>query len=188
MSRVYLGVIKGLVPNDAVMMVKEYLDVQRLAHYESHTESTLKLLEKAVNGFWDKLMLPNGPFVTKEIVKMGWYCPKLHFLRHYSQNIREKGVLPFCSTDRTEAYHRPIKDSYRASNRGAQATEFILRDEARDFGWEIWYQGLDRALESERNEDEEMNSTISHDEDIDEEQFVMTAATEFETISEDTRS
>ena len=153
MSKVYLGVIAGLVPNEAIMMVKEYLDIQRLAHYESHTESTLKLLDKAVKGFWNQLMLPDGPFVTHDLVKTGWYCPKLHCFRHYTQNVREKGVLPFCSTDRTEPYHRPIKDSYRASNRGAQAGEFILRDEARDFGWEIWYQDLKRlVLQRERNE------------------------------------
>src|SRR6266496_30279 len=42
------------------------------------------------------------------------------------------GVLPYCSTDRTEAWHKPLKASYRTSNKGPQAPEFILRDEAQD--------------------------------------------------------
>src|SRR6266516_6745671 len=48
------------------------------------------------------------------------------------------GVLPYCSTDRTEAWHKPLKASYRASNKRPQAPEFILRDEARSIAWSVW--------------------------------------------------
>ena len=164
MSRVYLGVIKGLLPNDGIMMVKQYLDIQRLAHYESHTDSTLALLENAIKGFWEKLMNQNGVFVKHGLLEVGWYAPKVHLSRHYVQEIREKGILPFCSTDRTEAFHRPIKDSYRASNRGHQASTFIVRDEARDFGWEIWYQDVKNMLQLDQDiQDDDAGQSLALD-------------------------
>lgn len=146
MAKVYLGVIKGLVPDECVEMVRHYLDVCRLAHYESHTESTLTIFKNSLDLFWKHLLDLNSVFIINEIVPIGWYTPKMHYLRHYPDYIRDKGALPYCSTDRTEPWHIPIKDSYRASNKGPQAAEFIVRDEARDHAWEVWEQGLRRRV------------------------------------------
>ena len=41
-------------------------------------------------------------------------------------------ALPFCSTDRTETWHKPLKAAFRASGKGPQAEQFILRDEERN--------------------------------------------------------
>ena len=45
MAKVYLSVIKDLLPDSCVEMVKHYLDFYRMAHYESHIEGTMKLME-----------------------------------------------------------------------------------------------------------------------------------------------
>jgi len=129
-------------------MIKHYLDFLKMAHYESHTDSTLNLMEEYLQKFWDKLIGLDSPFVTASVVEIGWYCPKLHYLRHYTQYIREQGCLPHCSTDRTEPYHIPIKDSYRASNRGREHAMFIVRDEIRDYGWARWEEDLFRRRTS----------------------------------------
>ena len=63
-----------------------------------------------------------------QIVPLGWYCPKMHYLQHYTQYIRRMGSLVHYSTDRTEAWHRPIKNAYNRSNQGPQAAKQILRD------------------------------------------------------------
>lgn len=141
-----ISLIIDLIPNECVEMVRHYLDFIRMAHYESHTDATLNLMEEYLQKFWDKLVGLDSAFVTANVVEIGWYCPKMHYLRHYTQYIREQGCLPYCSTDRTEPYHIPIKDSYRASNRGREHATFIVRDEARDYGWARWEEGLFRRL------------------------------------------
>ena len=56
--------------------------------------------------------------------------------------VKVMGVLPFRSTNRTETWHRLSKASYRASNKGPQAVEYILRDEARSCSLIAWERGL----------------------------------------------
>jgi hypothetical protein len=138
MLRVYLGVVRDLLPPAGVKLIKVYLDIHRLAHYVSHTESTLSMLQNAIDEFVTIRNDPNGPFVIHGVLAEGWYCPKIHYLHHYVAWVKRMGVLPYCSTDRTEAWHKPLKASYRASNKGPQAPEFILRDEARSIAWSIW--------------------------------------------------
>jgi hypothetical protein len=133
MMAVYAGVIKGIVPEACEALVKVWLDIIRMSHYKSHTDSTLKLLATAINSFWVQLWDPKGPFVKDGGVVPGWHTPKLHYFQHYSDYIRANGSLSFCSTNRTEAWHKQIKEAYRRSNKGPQALEFVLRDEARRF-------------------------------------------------------
>ena len=52
------------------------------------------------------------------------------------------GSLVHYSTDRTEAWHRPIKNAYNRSNRGPQAAEQILHDIDWDLAWGMWVHGL----------------------------------------------
>jgi Plavaka transposase len=138
MAKVYLGVIKDLIPDECVEMVKHYIDFHRMAHYESHTESTVRLMRTSLDAFWNTLLKRDSLFRKHAVVSTGWYTPKLHYLRHYADFIRQMGSLVHYSTDRTEAWHRPIKDAYRASNRGPQAVLQILTDLDRDFGREMY--------------------------------------------------
>jgi len=142
MAKVYSGIVKAIIPADALRALIAYLDVYRMAHYISHTESTLKLLDEALNKFWGCLRDEDGCYITYDILPQGWHCPKLHYLRHYTDWIRQHGTLPYSSTDRTELWHKPLEKAYRASNKGPQATEFILHDEARSLAWSIWESSL----------------------------------------------
>jgi hypothetical protein len=146
MMAVYAGVIKGVVPESCEALVKVWLDMIRMSHYKSHTDSTLKLLATAINSFWVQLWDARGPFVKHAGVAAGWHTPKLHYFQHYTEYIRAHGSLSFCSTNRTEAWHKQIKEAYRRSNKGPQAMEFVLRDEARRFAWSVWEDDLKREL------------------------------------------
>jgi hypothetical protein len=156
MMRVYGGVIKGLVPDSCSSFLKNYLDILRMSEYMSHTESTLALLSTAINDFWKQLWDPRGPFATimikntdQQRIPPGWFAPKFHYLQHYTDQIRSKGVLSFCSTNRTETWHKTIKDAYRRSNKGPQSLEFCVRDEARRYAWAVWEADLLQALQEQ---------------------------------------
>ncbi|KAF8430746.1 hypothetical protein BGX38DRAFT_1104328, partial [Terfezia claveryi] len=43
--------------------------------------------------------------------------PKLHLLTHYSQQVIQFGSLPQYSMEITEAFHKPLKEAYKWSNR-----------------------------------------------------------------------
>jgi Plavaka transposase len=170
MLKVYAGVAKGLIPDDASKLVKSYLDIHRLSYYVSHTEETLKMLDDAITEFWRLLLDPMGSFVQFEVVKPGWHCPKLHYFRHYASWVRRNGVLPFCSTDRSETWHKPLKASWRASNKGPQGIEFILNDEGRKLAWAMWEDHMLKDLvhvvdykEANPDEDEESNDVVSEE-------------------------
>src|SRR5271168_5183093 len=55
---------------------------------------------------------------------------------------KSKRCSAISSTDRGEAWHKPLKASYRASNKGAQADEFILRHEERMTAFRLWEMEL----------------------------------------------
>jgi hypothetical protein len=146
MMAVYAGVVKGIVPEACEALVRVWLDIIRMSHYKSHTDSTLQLLATAINSFWVQLWDLRGPFVKHEAVVAGWHSPKVHYFQHYTEYIRAHGSLSFCSTNRTEAWHKQIKEAYRRSNKGPQALEFVLRDEARRFAWRVWEDDIHREL------------------------------------------
>ena len=104
MMAVYAGVIKGVVPVACEAFVKVWLDIIRMSHYKSHTDSTLRLLATAINSFWVQLWDPRGPFVKDGVVVAGWHTPKRHYFQHYPEYIRANGSLSLCSTNRTEAW------------------------------------------------------------------------------------
>jgi hypothetical protein len=145
MLKVYLGVVMGLVPSDVIQMIKSYLDIHRLSHYISHTESTLHMLEAAISEFERLLHDPCGTIMRLDIRPPGWHCPKIHYIRHYAAWIRQHGPLPYASTEQSESYHKAIKTAYRQSNKGPDAERFCVRDEARRFAWEVWKQQLPHA-------------------------------------------
>src|SRR5436190_8976010 len=134
MARVYLGLMMDLLPKSAIRLVKAYLDVHRLAHYTSHSEDTRIMLKHAVDDYIKLRNDPEGPLVSKQILPTDWYSPKQHMLQHYPDWIQSKGVLPFCSTDRTEPLHQLHKADYKRSNKGPQYAEFLLNEE-RFTGW-----------------------------------------------------
>jgi hypothetical protein len=175
MLRIYLGIIRGLVQAPAIRMVKAYLDIQRLSHYDSHTDDegretgsrgTLQLLEDAVDEFWDGMMDENGTLMKNSIVPPGWYTMKLHLPRHYADYVREKGSLPQCSTDKSEALHRNVRKAYDASNKGLNCEDSMVKFEGRQTGMRILISEL-RATGSnaERYKDTSYNDDTDPESD-----------------------
>jgi len=70
--------------------------------------------------------------------------PKMHLLSYYSSQIKDFGNLPQYSTEITEALHKPLKDTYRRSNRieaAEQILDTITRDHAlrmRELNIQVW--------------------------------------------------
>lgn len=130
MMKVIVGALVGICPTEGVTLVREYLHIHRLAHYSCHTEESLQWMESAITTLFRNLTRPTGTFVTEEIIPLDYILPqKLHYLLHYAQTVREKGALPSYSTDRTEIFHKPLRNAYRRSNKnGEDAIKFILKD------------------------------------------------------------
>jgi hypothetical protein len=105
------------------------------------------MLEDAIRDFTKLRNDPNDPLVGHGIIKENWYAPKIHLIQHYPVWIKSRGPLPLSSTDSGEAWHRPLKKSYRASNKGAQADEFMLKEEARQIAWKMWENTLSENKE-----------------------------------------
>jgi Plavaka transposase len=159
MMRVWMGVSRGLGGDILNSMVKEYLDIHRLAHYPSHSdailgasENTLSYLEKAVDGFFRHLHDSDGPLVQFATIDENYMTNKLHAMYHYTTWIRAKGTLPQYSTDRTEALHRLYKTLYRASNRGHDVAKFVCENEWRIIGMLMFNEELRQDALREKSE------------------------------------
>jgi hypothetical protein len=139
MMKVYIGIIDGLVPPACLALTKTYLDILRMAQYESHTDSTLEDFGKAINQFWIQLWDPNGPY-CKHTAKVhpGYFTPKLHYFQHYVDTVKQHGSLQHCSTNRTEGMHKEPKNAWSRSNKTSKSRAFMLRDEGRRLGWRRW--------------------------------------------------
>jgi Plavaka transposase len=177
MLRVMLGVIRDIAPKDVVRFVRAFLDVHRMAHYDSHTDNegrdtttpgTLQLLADAIDKFRDCLTNPESDLVKHGIVKLGWYTPKIHYAHHYPDYIRQKGTLPQCSTDRSEALHRAVKRAHEASNKGVNNEDFITVYESRHTGLQIFMSEL-KAMGLDIGMDE---SKLSGDGEADDDPWV----------------
>ena len=100
------------------------------------------MLEEAVNDYIKLRNDPNGLLVTHGILPTKWYSPKHHLLRHYPEWVQSKGVLPFCSTDRTEPLHKLHKVDFKKSNKGPQFSTFLLKNERRASAFARYETGL----------------------------------------------
>ena len=114
MLRIFLCIIRDIVPDDVVKFTRAFMDIHRMSHYESYTSNegretaipgTVELLEQAIDDFRQCLIQPDNFLIKSEILQLGWYTPKMHYAHHYAECIRQKGTLPQCSTDRSEALH-----------------------------------------------------------------------------------
>ncbi|KAI0040396.1 hypothetical protein FA95DRAFT_1502921 [Auriscalpium vulgare] len=132
--RILLGVIVDLNPvggvaaMHVVRAVRSLLDFLYLAQYPSHSESTLKYLEKALKAFHA------SKFIFEEIgIREGFNIPKLHGLLHYVASIRAFGTTDNYNTEATERLHIDYaKDAYRSTNHKdvyPQMTRWLVRRE-----------------------------------------------------------
>ena len=151
MFKIFIGVTRGLSHKDLTRLAKAFLDVHRMASYPSHTDDegrstgtpgTLQLLDQAIDDFQFSLTNPNSVLVRHGIVKKDRYTVKLHYQLHYCEWIRQKGTLPQCSTDNSEAAHRAVKSAQAVSNKGPNAEDFMTKYEARQTGLHLFINDL----------------------------------------------
>jgi hypothetical protein len=177
MMRIFMGVARGLGDDNLLSMVRRYMDIHRMSHYESHTDAqlpgdqdgTLQYLDEAVELFFDDLLKPDGTMVQSNIIREDFMTNKLHAMRHYTDWVREKGSLPQVSTDRSESLHRIYKSLWRASNKGHESDKTVCLNEWRTTGMLIHNEELRREaaqelkgsrLENEvEEEDDDANAT-----------------------------
>ncbi|KAI0039298.1 hypothetical protein FA95DRAFT_1504352 [Auriscalpium vulgare] len=132
--RILLGIVVDLNPlagipaTHVVRAVRALLDFLYLAQYPSHSESTLKYLEKALKAFHD------SKFIFEELgIRQGFNIPKLHAMLHYVASIRAFGTTDNYNTEATERLHIDYaKDAYRSTNHKdvyPQMTRWLVRRE-----------------------------------------------------------
>ena len=131
MMRQTIGCLVGLCPPEGISLIRDYLHIHRLSHYTVHTDESLAWLEDAVITFSNHLRAPAGPFARTMYNSGDCEPQRLHYFRHYAQSVREKGALPSYSTDRTEIWHKWLKESWERSNKGEDSMEYILREHTR---------------------------------------------------------
>jgi hypothetical protein len=129
MMKVFMGVAIGLMPDEAIPLLVNYLHIHRLSHYDCHTERSLEWLADSVEKFFECLTGPDSIFIKSGVVQKNSHQQKMHYMRHYDESVRSKGALPAYSTDRTEIWHKPLKNAYKRSNKlPSDAYKFILKE------------------------------------------------------------
>ncbi|KAF8468210.1 hypothetical protein BDZ91DRAFT_635239, partial [Kalaharituber pfeilii] len=95
-----------------------------MAQYPSYTQETVMYMKNYLTKFHE---YSNRAALVQDIVQCNssFNFPKLHLLSHYTEQVFRFGSLPQCSTEISEAMHKPLKDAYRRSNK-VDATEQIL--------------------------------------------------------------
>jgi hypothetical protein len=126
--RQVVGCLIGICLTEGISLMRDYLHIHQLSHYTVHTDESLAWLDDAVITFSNHLGMPAGPFAPK-IFNSGDCEPQhLYYFRHYASTIWEKAALPSYSTDRTEIWHKWLKESWDRSKKGEDSMEFILRE------------------------------------------------------------
>jgi hypothetical protein len=127
MMKVILGVLTGICPKEGIRLVREYLIINYLSQYPVHNDTTLGWLDGTIDSFWAMLRDPNGLFIKYDLVTNYWALSQLHYFRHYAECVREKGALTSYSTDKTEIWHKILKEAYKRSNKiPDQVNKFIV--------------------------------------------------------------
>ncbi|CDO74667.1 hypothetical protein BN946_scf184828.g7 [Trametes cinnabarina] len=114
MERIFVGIIDGLHADSRVVAAaRAMLDFIYLAHYPSHTPSTLQQMRDALERFH-----ANKDVFRDLNLREHFNIPKLHWLIHYISSIIDFGSCDGLSTEVPERLHIDFaKSAYRASNR-----------------------------------------------------------------------
>lgn len=133
----------GASPHRLVRAVKGLLDFVYLAHYPSHTQQTLDLLDDALTWFHD-----NKSIFIDLGIRSSFNLPKLHSLRHYVAMIQHFGTTDNYNTEYTEQLHIDLaKDAYCTTNHKDEYMQMTLWLERREkilwhYKFILWHLGL----------------------------------------------
>lgn len=136
MEKIFIGILAGLHSDPRVIKAaRAILDFIYLAHYPSHSTSTLEQMQRALQDFHThkQVFLDLG-------IRSNFNIPKLHWMQHYIASIIDFGSCDGLSTETSERLHIDVaKLAYRASNRKAYIQQMVVwltrREKVR------WFQG-----------------------------------------------
>ena len=123
LEKVFLGVVAGAADEAVISAVRSILDFIYYAHFESHTDSTLKKLQDAWTEFHEK----KSVFVQHGI-REHFNIPKFHSMQHYLHMIISHGTPDNFNTELPERLHIDIaKDAFDHSNKKDFIAQMCLR-------------------------------------------------------------
>ena len=129
MEKVFLAVLAGATDPAVIRAVHGVLDFIYYAHFETHTDESLDLLDAAWLAFHDNKYI----FEDLEIRKH-FNISKLHNIKHYIDAIRSHGTADGFNTENTERLHIDLaKMGYKATNKKQfikQMTIWLRRQES----------------------------------------------------------
>lgn len=129
MEKVFLGVVANAADPKVVQATCAILDFIHYAHFETHTDHSLRRLEDA----WNHFHARKDEFI-KQKVRTHFNIPKIHAMQHYVHMIRSHGTADGFNTEASERLHIDFaKHAYNASNRKdyiVQMKTWLARHEA----------------------------------------------------------
>jgi hypothetical protein len=108
---------------DVAAVFANFTDFVYYAHYRSHTEETLELMNAAIQGFRDEVEQHLFDFNTSEFT-----TPKYHLVQHYPEFVRMFGSLLNGDTEIPERLHVGIKDAYKRTNKKGKWLQQLARN------------------------------------------------------------
>ncbi|KAJ7261447.1 hypothetical protein C8J57DRAFT_1232312 [Mycena rebaudengoi] len=122
MEKVFLGVIANTTDPRVQLAVWGIIDFIYYAHFETHLDQSLALLDAAWASFHDNKEV----FLILEI-RTHFDINKLHKLKHYLDSIRSRGTLDGFNTENTERLHIDLaKVGYVATNKKAYTNQMTV--------------------------------------------------------------
>ncbi|KDQ53097.1 hypothetical protein JAAARDRAFT_137388, partial [Jaapia argillacea MUCL 33604] len=123
MEKVFVRIISSLHSNEPHIIAASHaiLDFICLAHYPSHSTSSLQAMKAALEAFH-----ANKQVFVDLGLRSHFNIPKLHWLQHYVASIINFGSCDSLSTEIYKQLHIDFaKQGYRASNRKAYIQQMI---------------------------------------------------------------
>ncbi|PPQ82936.1 hypothetical protein CVT26_004943 [Gymnopilus dilepis] len=157
MEKVFLGVLAGSTDVRVLQSVQGVLDFIYYAHFETHTDRSLQMLDAA----W--LKFHQNKEIFEELgIRQHFNISKLHNIKHYLDSIRLLGTADGYNTESSERLHIDLaKMGYNASNKKEyikQMTVWLRRQEAvhrfdQFLAWTVPGYGGEGDIEEEGEEE-----------------------------------
>ncbi|KAK7433564.1 hypothetical protein VKT23_020718 [Stygiomarasmius scandens] len=129
MAKVYPAMLAGAADVRVLKAVRAFEDFMYYAHWEVHTDESLKAMDAA----WDNFHEYKAIFEELGI-RRHFNISKLHNVSHYSESIRSRGTTDGFNSESSERLHIDFaKVAYRATNKRnfrSQMVTWLTRHEA----------------------------------------------------------
>ncbi|KAK7459537.1 hypothetical protein VKT23_009520 [Stygiomarasmius scandens] len=170
MAKVFPAMLAGAADGKVLEAVRAFEDFLYYAHFEVHTDESLRALDAA----WDAFHEHKEIFRDLEI-RQHFNISKLHNVSHYADLIRSRGTADGFNSESSERLHIDFaKVGYRASNKRhfqTQMTTWLARQEAVRRHREYLKWAVPRydseGMESWWNETDESDESTNDDSDSD---------------------